>query len=129
MLASNFNPSLSNPNAEWLDVAELSAQIISAPLIHLPHMLGQLRELEAHALARLCAGSRTMETARSEQLLDITEAAKRLDASEHYLYRHWKTLPFAQKYGWGLRFSANGIDEYIRRRDMSVRLARKARDP
>ena len=95
---------------------QLATRIAEAPLSELPHLVGQLRELETKAQARLFTEARTMDASSSEQLIDIAEAAKRLSMSEGYLYRHWKKLPFAHKHSWGLRFSASGIDDYIKRR-------------
>lgn len=63
------------------------------------------------ATAQPCNGS---THCADERLLDVEEAAKRLEVSKDYLYRHWKKLPFARKYDWGLRFRARGVDEYIR---------------
>lgn len=51
-----------------------------------------------------------------DRLLNIEEAAKRLNVSEDWLYHRWKKLPFAVKLSKKLlRFSAQGIDEYIQR--------------
>lgn len=51
-----------------------------------------------------------------DKLLNIEEAAERLNVSEDWLYHHWKKLPFAVKLAKKLlRFSAQGIDEYIQR--------------
>lgn len=50
-----------------------------------------------------------------DRLLTIAEAAERLCTSEDWLYRNWKKLPFARKLSKKqLRFSAHGIDGYIR---------------
>ena len=100
---------------------QLATRIAQAPLSELPHLVGQLRELETRAQARLFTEARAIDAAsRSEQLLDIAEAARRLHTTEDYLYHNWKKLPFAHKYSWGLRFSAAGIDEFIQRGGMSV---------
>lgn len=117
-----------NNPAVWPDLEQLAAALAEMPASELPRALGQLRELEATALARLYAAPHISETSRqSEQLLDIAEAAKRLDVSEDYLYRHWKKLPFAHKFDWGLRFSARGIDDYIQHGGISVYTPRNKR--
>ena len=128
MLTTSNNPiaiaSLVRVDApDWDE--RLATLIAAAPLSELPHLVGQLRELETRAQARLFTEARTIDAApRSEQLLDIAEAARRLNVSEVYLYRNWRTLPFAHKYSWGLRFRASGIDEFIQRRGMSARTPR-----
>jgi helix-turn-helix protein len=112
----NCDPLINAKQVEWPDVRQLTAVLPSIPMNELPRLLGQLRELEATVLARMYAAPRSAETTRGpDQLLDVEDAAKRLNVSEDYLYRHWKKLPFAQKYDWGLRFSTRGIDEYIQR--------------
>lgn len=93
---------------------ELLEAIATAPREDLPALLGQLREAEAFGQLRLQATPQTSPAANPERLLDITEAARRLNVSEDYLYRHWKRLPFARKCDWGLRFSESAIDDYIR---------------
>ena len=58
-------------------------------------------------------------TEDSDTLLSATEAAKRIGMSLPWMYRHAAALPFTVRQGRALRFSANGIETYIR-----VRLGR-----
>jgi excisionase family DNA binding protein len=51
-----------------------------------------------------------------DRLLDVDEAANRLGTSADYLYRHSGKLPFTVRIGSRLRFSARGIDRFIRAR-------------
>jgi hypothetical protein len=93
--------------------------VSQGPVEDLPRLLGELREVETAAMVRLMTPTQSSNGGvgvhhADEQLLDVEETAKRLKVSEDYLYRHWKKLPFARKYDWGLRFSAHGVDEYIR---------------
>ena len=105
----------SSPTLKWPALEELAATLASLPVAELPRLLGQLRELEATALARMCAAPGTTEASREpEQLLGVEEAAKRLNVSQDYLYRHWRKLPFAQKYDWGLRFNESALNAYIK---------------
>lgn len=93
------------------------------PVAELPHLLGQLREIEATAMARLVTPQQNGHgdaNPEPDSLLDIEQTAERLKVSADYLYRHWKELPFARKYDWGLRFNARGIDEYIRQQPASL---------
>jgi excisionase family DNA binding protein len=53
---------------------------------------------------------------QEDQLLDVDEAADRLGTSTDYLYRHSGKLPFTVRIGSRLRFSARGIDRFIRTR-------------
>ena len=76
-------------------------------------MLGELRELEATATARMLSAGAQPAEKPAQELLDIDEAAERLKVSTDYLYRHWKQFPFACKQPFGLRFSARGLDQYI----------------
>ncbi len=51
-----------------------------------------------------------------DRLLTVGEAAVRLACSKDWLYRHHHRLPFAVRNGRQLRFSADGLDRYIRQR-------------
>ncbi len=51
-----------------------------------------------------------------DRLLDVHEAAERLGTSTDYLYRHSSKLPFTIRIGSRLRFSARGIERFIRTR-------------
>jgi excisionase family DNA binding protein len=53
---------------------------------------------------------------QEDQLLDVDEAADRLGTSTDYLYRHSGKFPFTVRIGSRLRFSARGIDRFIRTR-------------
>jgi excisionase family DNA binding protein len=82
------------------------------PQEDLPKLLGELEEIRCTALARLtiCAPA----TVRSEELLDVDEAARRLGMSKDHLYRHQSEFSFVRHIGRSVRFSARGIDEYIK---------------
>jgi predicted DNA-binding transcriptional regulator AlpA len=113
---ARMNPRLPNADVTQLEQMDLEQALTAAATVslsELPSFLGQLRKIEATALARLHAIQDSRVTAAPEQLLDVTEAAKRLSVSKDYLYRNWKKLPFAQKYEWGVRFRAEGIDQFI----------------
>ena len=57
-----------------------------------------------------------MAQRQEDKLLDIKEAAIRLGMSEDYLYRHFRSLPFAVPMGRSKRFSAQGIEAYLARK-------------
>jgi len=82
------------------------------PAEDLPRLLGDLREVEAVALARLSAP--TAQTA-PDQSLSLKEAAERLGMSRDYLYRHWREYRFARQEGRKILFSSNGLDGHLRK--------------
>jgi excisionase family DNA binding protein len=95
---------------------ELQTVLIAArelPVDDLPRLLGDLEEVRCTAMARLAAPAPAAP--QSDELLDADEAARRLGISKDYLYRHHARLPFTRRMGRGLRFSALGIQTYIRR--------------
>jgi excisionase family DNA binding protein len=95
--------------------AELQHVLTAAkelPAEELPRLLGELEEIRCTAMARLAAPVST--PLQSDELLDVDEAARRLGTSKDYLYRHHANLPFARRMGRSLRFSALGIEKYIR---------------
>jgi excisionase family DNA binding protein len=80
------------------------------PAEDLPRLLGDLREIEATANARLASPP----VAQPDENLEIPEAAHRLGVSPDYLYRNHARLPFTRRMGRKLLFSASGIDAYLR---------------
>ena len=51
-----------------------------------------------------------MSAPEADKLLDIKEAATRLGVSTDYLYRNFRSLPYAVTMGRAKRFSAQGIE-------------------
>jgi predicted DNA-binding transcriptional regulator AlpA len=49
----------------------------------------------------------------ADQLLDLDEAARRLNVSSSWLYRRSSKLPFVVRNGRKLSFSERGIEQYI----------------
>lgn len=86
------------------------------PTEELPCLLGELEQVRCTALARLTAPAQ-FQPAEPDQLLSIADAARRLNVSEDYLYRHGKELPFTRRMGRKLLFSSSGIDKHIRQQD------------
>ncbi len=103
---------------EITDTLERALEAI--PPEELPLLIGELARLQAEASVRLTSGAanggcdRTPEAL--DKLLDVEEAARRLSLSCDHLYRHAKELPFTVRIGRRLRFSAKGIEHYIRQR-------------
>jgi excisionase family DNA binding protein len=83
----------------------------------LPRLLGELEEIKCTALARLTSPTPALP---ADELLTIEQAAERLSLSKQYLYQH-PELPFVRHMGRSLRFSANGISEYISTRKQRKR--------
>src|SRR5437762_3418847 len=84
------------------------------PAEELPRLLGELEEIRCTAMARLTAPASA--ASKLDELLDVVEAAFRLGISKDYLYRHHARFPFTRRMGRSLRFSALGIEKYIRQR-------------
>lgn len=94
---------------------ELQTALVAArelPADELPRLLGDLEEIRCTAMSRLTAP--VLSPPQSDELLDVNEAARRLGTSKDYLYRHHARLPFTRRMGRNLRFSALGIENYIR---------------
>lgn len=83
----------------------------------LPGLIGELARLEALAWVRLQGiGQPASQPALQDQLLTVSEAARKLCLTEDYLYRHARDLPFTVRTGRHVRFSLVGIERYIRQR-------------
>jgi excisionase family DNA binding protein len=85
----------------------------SCPVDRLPRCMGMLREIEAVMQSRL-NGVPAQPAPAQDELLTVKQAAERLQCSQAYLYKN-TSLPFRRKLGRSLRFSANGITEYLRK--------------
>jgi len=83
------------------------------PHEELPSFLADLEEIRVRAWVRLTSPAPSQHV--PDELIDANEAGRRLGVSPQFLYRHSKTLPFTRRIGRGLRFSANGIEEFIKR--------------
>lgn len=82
------------------------------PLAELPDFLAELERIKALAWARLQAPI----AAPHDELLDISQASRRLGVSRSYLYRHQNKYAFVRRDGRKLLFSALGIDAYIQQK-------------
>jgi hypothetical protein len=82
------------------------------PAADLPGLIGELAEVNAVALARLAAPP----AAAHDELLDVTETARRLGVSEDYVYRHHRRFSFTRRQGKKLLFSSLGLDRHMSRR-------------
>jgi predicted DNA-binding transcriptional regulator AlpA len=87
----------------------------TTPIEGLPDLIAQVEALKARLYARLTSASPSAAAIRG-RLLDVKEAAQKLGRSPDWLYRHGSELPFVVRDGRLLRFSEQGIEEYIRRR-------------
>ena len=84
------------------------------PLEQVPELLGALRSIEVRLLTRLYAAP-AAPTVTPDRLLTVEEAADRMGCSADWLYRHWRCLPFARKFDFGLRFIESALTDYIRK--------------
>lgn len=82
----------------------------------LPGLLGEIEVIRYTALARLSPAP-YIGSGQPDQLVSIAEAARRLNVSQDYLYRHWKELPFTRRMGRRLLFSSSGIEKHIGQND------------
>jgi len=86
------------------------------PADQLPHLLGELEEVRATAMARLA--SAPIQRPESDELLDVSEAARRLGVSRDFIYHHSKDFAFTRRMGSKLLFSAAGIEKHIRQQSI-----------
>ena len=55
-----------------------------------------------------------MEQIEFPLLIGIKDASIKLGVSEDWLYRNWQNLPFAFKMGKSIKFSLQGMSEWIK---------------
>ena len=82
------------------------------PADRIPGIMCQVAALQIVLSARLVRDLQTIGETDGDRLLTITEAAERLACSKDWLYR--QRLPFTVRNGRQLRYSAHGLDRYIR---------------
>ncbi len=99
-------------------LAELKEEIGELAPEQIPAVLGELEELRARAWAQLLTpnGRNPSGIQPADELVSAREAARRLGLSLDYVYRHARQLPFTVRIGRRLRFSAQGIERFIRLR-------------
>ena len=103
-------PSLDALAADPGQAASLSPEAV-------PALLARTAAVQAALAARLATlGTDGHAPEDTDRLLTAAEAAAVLRVSQDYLYRNARKLPFAVRLGRHLRFSASGIDRYIRQR-------------
>jgi len=97
------------------------ARIVSAPELIgeltrdiIPALLMELAALRLTLAASLENSHRPDVGLPHDHLLTVEQAAQQLSVSRDWLYRHSRSLPFVVRQGRLLRFSAKGIDEYLR---------------
>jgi Helix-turn-helix domain len=64
---------------------------------------------------RLFSESTTLRAADTGGLLQLKDAAKRLNQSESWVYRHWKEVG-GKKLGGNIRFSRDDLEKFISKR-------------
>jgi len=96
---------------ELEEVLELAGTL---PADELPRLLGELEEVRARAFQRL---STPEQAPTSDALLTVKQVAARLSVSREYIYVHARQFPFFRpnKTGRALRFSAAGLDLYLKK--------------
>ncbi len=82
------------------------------PPEELPQLCADLELVRVTALSRIAAPA---VQAKPDELLDVPQAAARLNVSENYLYRHSRRLPFTRRVGRKLLFSSSGLDSYLKK--------------
>jgi excisionase family DNA binding protein len=90
--------------------------ILADQLSALLCQIGALQTVLATRLVRALLTDRESASGDRDRLLTVAEAASRLACSKDWLYHHHHRLPFAVRNGRQLRFSADGLERYIRQR-------------
>jgi hypothetical protein len=106
------------PTLDQLAADPTRANALPAPVLQaLLTRCGALHATLVGALTVAAAQQHPREsTEEADALLDVEAAALRLATTCDWLYRHSKGLPFVVRNGRQLRFSAHGIDRYVRER-------------
>lgn len=118
-LRSPARQALEGPQISRL-LAELETALAQVPPEETPTLLGEVERLRARLWGRMMEGAgnpRGSAPEGADRLLTVEDASERLGLSKDWLYRHADKLPFSVRIGpRQLRFSAQGIEKYIRQR-------------
>lgn len=102
---------------ELADLVKDLSQVAQVEHTQIPALLTQLSAIQASVAARLVTTTQdAINDDAADPLLTVEEAAARLGVSPDWLYRRTKSLPFVVRVGGRVRFSARGIERYIRNR-------------
>ena len=107
-----------------MDASELARRVPldavdEVPAEHLPAVALYLAALQGRAAARsleACTRIAAASSSRSDALLDVREAAARLNLSVDWLYRHAKKLPFTRRVGRAVSFDPAGLARWLAHR-------------
>jgi len=99
-------------------VARLEEALAQASPDALPEILGELERVKARLWIRMLRGTPSKEIHKplppEDRLLTPVEAARIMNTSKTWLYRHSKKLPFTRKLSRkSLRFSENGLRKWM----------------
>jgi len=86
------------------------------PRDDLAGFLGAIEQIRVTAFVRISAPA--VQKA-NDRLMDVTETSELMSVSRDWLYRHADEFAFTRRIGNGhrlLRFSANGLDSYLKQR-------------
>jgi predicted DNA-binding transcriptional regulator AlpA len=107
-------------NSDSLRLSPVLQEVDSIDLERLPSMLAQMAALLGALSAQLLTPqghARREIQSPEDRLLTVAEAAQRLSTTPDWLYRHASKLPFTVRLTpKQLRFSSQGIDKYLQRR-------------
>lgn len=109
-----------NVSPTLVDILQDPRRVMDIPLEAVPPLLCQLSAIQSALAARLMhsqafGNSPPAAFPEHDHLLTVQEAATKLGVSEDWLYRRAGKLPFTVRLGpHRLRFSAQGMDRYIR---------------
>ena len=111
-------PSTLTVTPRLVDLVADPSKVALLPLETIATLRGELTKLDTLLLGRLLseAKGRTEAGVESDRLLTAREAAAKLGASQDWLYRHSRNLPFTVRMGRKVLFSEAGIARYIRAR-------------
>lgn len=91
-------------------VADISPKVAGEILV-------RLSGIQILLMGRLLSGHGTSPSQDKDELLNVEQAARRLNCSVDWLYRGAKNFPFTVRVSKRqLRFSSIGIDKYLKNR-------------
>ena len=100
-------------DAPWAMLADVVKQALPDEC---PQLMGHLEQLKASLWLKMTIATGKATQSAPDTLLTAEQVAKRLNVTVGFVYRNARSYPFMIREGRYIRFSGNGLEQYIKKR-------------
>jgi hypothetical protein len=95
---------------------DLARLVEEATPAECPMLCGELERLKAALWLKIATGSQRIGPSQPDSLLTAAQVADRLNVTTGFIYKNAPSYPFMIRQGRYIRFSSQGLENYLRRR-------------